>query len=259
MNVSFEKWKEWDAVKCVIGENELIIGISAGPRILSFSFNGGENILYEDHTGFGVADWRLYGGHRFTIAPENEDSYYPDNEQCEIKFEDSTLYISAKQRPDGLTLSLVISESSEGGFYIDHVLVNNGKTDWTGALWAIACVPRTHILTGACDTKQINFWPGTDGSKWRLANGIVSVENGNFRAKAGWYSAAPELKAITRQGAFIISSPDVSTQEYCVDNHSNVEIFVCAYWAELETLSEKLVVNAGDSASHRQRWRFKPA
>ena len=62
MNVSFEKWKDWNAVTCTVGQNTMVIGISAGPRILALRYNDGENILYEDHTGFGAGAWQMHGG-----------------------------------------------------------------------------------------------------------------------------------------------------------------------------------------------------
>lgn len=259
MNVSFERWKNRDAVQCITGENALTIGIATGPRILSFTHNGGENILYEDHTGFSVGAWYMYGGHRFTTAPENEESYYPDNDPCEVKLEGSSVRISAKQRPNGLALSLVINESSQGGFYIDHVLLNTGVTEWEGALWAITCVPRSCKLSGSCESKAINFWPGTDASKWKLADGKVSVEDGDFRGKAGWFCVSPGLTATNRRGEFTIISTDIAAPELCVDNGSNTEIFVCSGWAELETLSEKFLVPPGGSVSHRQHWQIKSA
>jgi hypothetical protein len=257
MNVSFVQWKDWNAVKCVAGENTLIAGISAGPRILSFSYDGGENMLYEDHTGFRVGEWRMYGGHRVTIAPESDASYYPDNEPCEITMADAAIHIAAKQRSNGLVLSLVISESLQG-FCIDHVLVNGGTLDWEGALWAITCVPRAHVLFGMCETSRINFWPGTDASKWKQADGRISVDDGAFRGKTGWYAASPELVAISPQGQLTISSPCISAPGLCVDNGSNTEIFVCPYYAELETLGEKLLVAPGSTIVHRQYWQLKP-
>lgn len=256
MNVRFEKWKDWDAVKCTAGQHTMVIGISAGPRILSFGCDGGENMLYEDQTGFGVGAWRMYGGHRFTIAPEGEDSYEPDNAPCEVAMEDKAIHVTARQRSNGLILSLVISESSQGGFCIDHVLLNNGSMDWEGALWAITCIPRFNVLSGSCKTKRINFWPGTDASRWKQSNGFITVDDGDFRGKAGWYSAAPGLMAIGRSGTFTITSPDQAAPELCVDNGSNVEVFVCAGWAELETLSEKYTIAPGGSATHRQHWQF---
>jgi hypothetical protein len=156
-----------------------------------------------------------------------------------------------------LVLSLVISEASQGGFYIDHVLFNAGVREWEGALWAITGVPRSCKLSGFCTTKAINFWPGTDASKWKLDDGKIKVEDGNFRGKAGWHSVSPELTAISQQGKFTVSSPDITTAELCVDKGSNTEIFVCPGWAELETLSERFLVAPGGSVTHRQHWQFK--
>lgn len=258
MNIRFEKWKNWDTVKCTAGQNELIVGISAGPRILSFSHNGGENQLYEDTTNFGVGEWRMFGGHRFTVAPEDENSYYSDNKPCECRVEGAMLHVSAKQRSDGLILSLLIRASQPGGFWIDHVLLNNGTISWAGALWAITCVPRSNKVTGSCTTDVINFWPDTDASMWKRTNDRMTVKEGNFRGKAGWFSAAPEFTAISPAGRLIISSPDKSVREFCVDNGSNVELFVCPWWVEMETLSEKYVVVPGSSVSHRQHWQLQP-
>jgi len=250
------KWKEWEAVKCVVGPYALIAGISAGPRILSLSYRDGDNLLYEDHTGFGVGEWRLYGGHRFTIAPENADSYYPDNEPCEVIMEDAWVQISARRRSNGLRFSLTIGERQDG-LAIEHVLRNEGSSTWEGALWAITCVPRSNRLLAACSTTAIHFWPGTDSRNWKCHNGQMSVESGNFRGKAGWHCPFPELSAAGPQGKFTISSPDASTPGSCVDNGSNVEMFVCADFAELETLSGKLSLVPGGSASHLQYWRFQ--
>jgi hypothetical protein len=255
MNFTFIKWKEWDAVKCVSNQCELIAGISAGPRILSFSCGNGGNVLYEDDTDFRVGDWRIYGGHRLTTAPENEDSYYPDNEPCDVEMSDTALRISAKQRPDGIRLSMMISNNKEG-FEIRHILENNGKEGWEGALWAIICIPRPAQLFASCATDNIHFWPGTDPAQWQRVNNQMTVKPGNFRGKAGWHSAHPVLTAVQQQGKLVIDSPGSSVREACVDNGCNTEVFVCKDFAELETLSERVSVAPDESASHLQCWRL---
>ena len=54
----------------------MIAVTSFGPRLLSLRFAGGENLLYEDDSGFMVGAWRLQGGHRFTVAPEAEEQHW---------------------------------------------------------------------------------------------------------------------------------------------------------------------------------------
>lgn len=258
MNISRIKWNNWDAVSCAFGHYELITGTSAGPRILSLNYKGSRNILYEDHTDFRVAEWRMYGGHRFTVAPENEDSYYPDNEPCEVDIIDSVLYVKARERPNGIKLSLSISKAATGdGFHIRHTLGNNGAKDWNGALWCITCVPRTAAVFGACDTfSRINFWPGTDPSNWLQSGVQLTVKPGKFRGKAGWFYKRSLLTSV-QQHTFTIANSDTAGKENCVDNGSNTEIFVCADYAELETLSEKMIVKPGGAVSHFQQWRVK--
>jgi hypothetical protein len=62
-----------------------------GPRLLSLRFAGGENQLYEEDSGFMVGAWRLYGGHRFTVAPESEASYAPENKPSQVRVEHGAL------------------------------------------------------------------------------------------------------------------------------------------------------------------------
>lgn len=258
MTIQFIKWKDWEAIECTFDNYELIVGVSAGPRILSFGFKGGKNVLYEDHTNFRVGEWRMYGGHRFTIAPENNESYYPDNEPCDVNITGTSISISQKQRLNGIRLSITISMSAKKeGFDILHTLENDGSANWEGALWAITCVPRSAQLFALCDTSALYFWPGTDTSNWENASEQLTVKPGPFRGKIGWYSKFPELKAIQQQSVFIITNPDLPNPDLCIDNGSNTEIFVCADYAELETLSEKLVVAPRESIHHLQYWRLE--
>lgn len=255
MNISAVRWNGWDAVRCSTDTCELIAGISAGPRILSLRYRGGDNLLYVDDKDFRVGDWRIYGGHRFTTAPENESSYFPDNAPCKVTISDAALKITAPQRPDSIRLSFIITANEEG-FDIEHVLEYHGAEAWEGALWAITCVPRASFMQAACATGAVHFWPDTDPANWEVANGRVSVSAGDFRAKAGWYMEHPELTAIQPAGALSIKSPAAPPADVYVDNGCNVEVFVCANFTELETLSGKLSVQPGASARHHQQWRL---
>lgn len=126
-------------------------------------------------------------------------------------------------------------------------------------MWAITCVPRSARIFASCTTDRIHYWPGTDPAQWQQVNNQLTVNAGNFRGKIGWHSQHPVLTAIQQQGTLVIDSPDLSIPEACVDNGSNTELFVCAAYAELETLSESVLVAAGESASHMQRWRLQPS
>ena len=258
MKFTKKKWNDWEVVKCETGSLEMLIGISAGPRIVSVGQAGGTNLLYKDSTNFQVGDWRIYGGHRLTIAPENADSYYPDNDPCEVEIENSILKVSSKQRSSGIRLSMVVSENAAPGtgFTIKHVIENNGKGDWSGALWAITCVPRSSIISAFCEVPDLHFWPGTDPSNWQQANNHVTIKPGNYRGKAGWYNNHVLLTSKLQEGSLKICSLQASAPN-SFDKSSNVEIFVCPAFVELETLSGDLIVHPGQSASHLQQWQIQ--
>lgn len=259
MTISRIKWGGWDAVKCTTGDSELIAGISAGPRILSLRYRNGDNLLHEDKTDFRVGDWRIYGGHRFSTAPENDESYYPDNAPCAVEIAQDKLLIRAPQRPNGLRLSLLIAAAAgEEGFDIQHILENEGGAAWEGALWAITCVPRAARMIAGCTTQDVHCWPGTDPLNWQVTDGQMTVRPGDFRGKTGWYEAFPRLAAIQPQGTLVIQSPDKVAADDCADNGCNVEIFVCAGFMELETLGGKQWIAPGSRASHVQQWRLFP-
>lgn len=259
MNFKEGTWNNWEVMICTTGELELIVGISSGPRILSLRHIGYENLLYQDTTNFRVGDWRIYGGHRFTVAPETDESYYPDNEPCQTELINSALLIVARERSSGIQLSLLISETDDGGgFDIQHLLNNKGKEEWVGALWAITCVPRSAQVSTTCSTSAINFWPGTDPSNWQQVNQQIMIKPGGFRGKAGWHQAPVSLTALQNQGTLIIQHSEISTPKECVDKGSNVEVFVCPDFIELETLSKQLVIPAGQSGQHLQQWKIFP-
>lgn len=259
MNMTGIKWNGWNAIQCNNGNCELIVGTSAGPRILSLRYKGGANLLYEDKTDFRVGEWRIYGGHRFTTAPENDESYYPDNAPCDVQIDVSAVQITAPRRPNGTRLSLRITQATDGeGFDLEHVLEYQGKGAWTGALWVITCVPRSARMLAACTTSSIHCWPDTDPRNWELVNDRMTVKPGDFRAKAGWYMDHAELTAIQPSGTLIIKATSTALPAEYVDNGSNVEVFVCADFTELETLSEKRRILPGASAQHRQQWRLFP-
>ena len=72
------RWNSW----------ELVAPLEVGPRILRLGPVGGPNLFFEDPAQLGQTGgntWKIYGGHRFWTAPENEDSYTPDNEPVTLK------------------------------------------------------------------------------------------------------------------------------------------------------------------------------
>jgi len=259
MKMQRVRWEDWDAVRCWAGDCELIVGTSAGPRILSVRRGTGPNLLYRDPKDFRVGDWRLYGGHRFTVAPESPASYTPDNEPCTVEATGLQLRVAAPCGPDGTRRALVIGASADGaGFEVRHVLENQGRRDWHGALWAITCVPQAGRVMAPRTHPHVHFWPGTAREHWEIAPEYIAVTPNGLRGKAGWHSDAGWVASVQRDGTLVVHCPEAPRRAACVDDGCNVEVFVCSDYAELETLSGKITLPPAGHATHLQHWRILP-
>lgn len=251
------RWNHWEALRCLGGDCELILGVSAGPRILSFRRCGGPNLLYRDTTDFRVGDWRLYGGHRFTVAPEGDDSYAPDNDPCVVLAGEHDVRVTAPTGPGGTQRVLMIRESRDGaGFDLDHLLVNRSDRSWRGALWAITCVPHTSTVVAPRGNAKLRCWPGSGADQWQVAPRHFAMTPDGSRAKVGWHCPAGWLASLQPGGTFVIHCPSTPAPADCVDDGCNLEVFTCPDYVELETLSGLITLAPGEKAIHRQRWRL---
>jgi hypothetical protein len=257
MNIERVPWGDWDAMRCVAGDCELVVGVSAGPRILSLRRGTGSNLLYHDTTDFRVGDWRLQGGHRFTVAPEGEETYAPDNASCVVETHGQELHVAAPLGKNRTRRLLVISAATDStGFDVRHVLENHGERPWRGALWGITCVPLTGSLVAPFTQPGLRFWPGAEREGWQIAPGHIAMTPNGARTKVGWHSDAGWLASLQREATFVIHCPDASPAHQCVDEGCNLEVFTCADYVELETLSSIVTLSPGELATHRQRWRL---
>ncbi|MCC6231197.1 MAG: hypothetical protein IT580_01035 [Verrucomicrobiales bacterium] len=264
MRIEPIRWQHWDAMRCLTPDCELVVGISAGPRILSLRSGSTPNLLYQDTTDFRVGAWRLHGGHRFTVGPEDATSYHPDNAPCTVDIDiedgDQELRVAAPPGPDGLQRILNITAARDGaGFDLRHQLRNTGHQPWQGALWCITCVPPTGPVLAPVPQQRLRFWPGSDPAPWSFTHGHLVLHPNGSRGKVGWHGEAAWLALLHPAATLVIQGLDSSPREECIDEGCNAEIFTCADYRELETLGGRVGLAPGEETSHRQRWRVLDA
>jgi len=46
MKIEYVAWRNWDAIRCVSRPGEMVVGVSAGPRILSLRFGAVSNLRF---------------------------------------------------------------------------------------------------------------------------------------------------------------------------------------------------------------------
>ncbi|MBI4658067.1 MAG: hypothetical protein HY735_04315 [Verrucomicrobia bacterium] len=264
MRMERVRWEDWDAARCVAGDCEMVVGFSAGPRILSLRHGTSGNLLYRDRQDFRVGNWRLYGGHRFTVAPEGEDTYAADNEPCDVEMRERQLRVAAPLGTNGTRRVLVIGAAADGGagFDIQHVMENHSERVWRGALWGITCVPRAIRVVALRRNANLRFWPGGNNAAFRgnyqLTPEHLVITPDGARGKAGWHSEAGWLASLQAEATLVIHCPEAPPLQDCVDDGCNLEVFTCAEYVELETLSGLVALAPRAHATHLQRWRLLP-
>ncbi len=184
-------YRDWaEAYRCTMGDVELTVVAAMGPRILSLRFSGGENLLHEDAADLRVGEWRLYGGHRFTTAPESASSYVPDNAPCRVTEEDGGLLVVQLSAPDGLEKALRVKAGPGGsGFELAHLLRNTGILPWRGAPWSI---------TGFTAAGRVVVPWGSGSDQWRTQMVRYLVQAGSPYANATSAQWQPEVSHVER-------------------------------------------------------------
>jgi hypothetical protein len=109
-----------------------------GPRIVFFGYIDQQNLFHLTDVDRGVSggdNWRIYGGHRLWLAPENIPlSFYPDNVPVPFTYENGTLKLTQeKESTTGIIKEIQISLSEDSNSVkVLHRLLNGGSTALTG-------------------------------------------------------------------------------------------------------------------------------
>lgn len=259
---------QWgQAYRLTHNDMEMIVVTEIGPRIMSFRLDGGQNVLYEDHVGFHNGDWRLYGGHRFWIAPETVRSFDPDNDPCEVEIEENLLRVL--QRPDVRGLQKIIEiEPDEvgGGFTVRHKVHNRIELLSVGAMWVLTCVVPNRVLVpwGAGSNRwhlnKVQYWSQWAGHKtnvaspqWQQTNDYFLVDPTMEEGKAGVYTERGFMALLRTDETFIKRFAPIVGAEY-PDGGCNVELYTCKHFIEMETLSPLYTYNPGMEYTHTEHW-----
>ena len=141
MNYSEIDFKDYgNCLKIDNGLIEAIITLDVGPRIISFSFIGGKNIMSSNRAAFGRMNDKTYedyyfkgahfenlGGHRLWVSPESyPETYYPDSySRVEYEIKDNTVIVKQKpQTQNGVKLWLEITIGNCNEMEVKHFAKN---------------------------------------------------------------------------------------------------------------------------------------
>lgn len=276
--IESDKYAGLDCVKLSNGMLTLRVTSSLGPRVISLSAKGGENLFAVlPEKKFTHEDGRVYsfiGGHRFWIAPETpEITYLPDDDPVKIKEIDNGISITQRaNQKNGFQkfLDIQFSDSDRNIIYLDHRVRNIGAKPIRLAAWAI-----TQFLPGGIGilpmetepadensflpNRRLIFWPYSDLTSNLITLGDTYVlikaqfEDGAF--KVGYPNPKGWIAYLNNSTLFVKRAVYEPSQSY-FDFESSSECYCNQHFLELETLSPIHYLDPGESVSHLETWEI---
>lgn len=272
-SVSFNGWQH--CYRLTNGDIELIFPTEIGIRIARVGFVGGDNLFAspeEDRGKTGGEDFRLYGGHRFWVAPEHPYlTYEPDNSPITVEPFDTFVRLT---QPTGSRSQLqkqidIYPIPEKQRFTLVHRLFHRGTEPVEGALWALSVMAQTGMgilplpergehPRDLLPASTLTLWTYTDlsDSRWTFGQRFIRLQqdpNRPLPQKLG--ASVPDGWAAYQLGGTVfIKTFRPHTGSNYPDNNCSVELFTNGDMLELETLSTLYPIEPGQTYEHIEHW-----
>jgi hypothetical protein len=257
---------------------ELLVTLDVGPRVISFKRHGEDNVFYQDPLSLGLSggdQFRLYGGHRFWVAPEDKlKTYSPDNHKvtCDITQSQVTLTSPFETGYNVQKQIIIRPASNHNSIEIVHQLTNTGtETLKDVSIWALSVMreggkgiiplpPKLSHTEKVLPHYPIVMWPYSDMNdpRYKWMRHFITVYQDNSTTEpqkmglfntAGW--AAYLYKNILFHKRF---SANTTPGNVYPDMGCNFELFTNEAFLELESLSQLVTLEPGQSCKHGEIW-----
>lgn len=275
--------------KCVCIDNgamELYVTVDIGPRIIKLNLKGKDNMMFCDESRSILRDasvvsdmfgegsvWYIYGGHRFWLSPEKyPETYYPDNEPVTYIVDGNKFTFHApKQRFTGWQESMILEvDENDAKVSVKHVLVNMSDRTQKASVWGIKVTDKGGVAyikqakedTGLLSNRNLVVWPYSD-----LTDNRFCMDNEYFilkqdtKAKNAFKFGTNNTNGVTlcvnHETVFKITAEYVKGAEY-PDYGSSSELYSCADFLEVETLSPLYTLKPGEVCEHVEKWELIP-
>ena len=273
MQISVKNISRWGRVLWLCNDAvEIGVALDFGIRVVHLSCIGCENLFYVQPAdlsdGFITDDgWKLHGGHRIWMAPESDDSYYPDN-----------VPVSWEVTPDGVLITqdvdpilqirkrLHISFLTDGGIELEQSIKNVSDQPLDGASWGVNTLDGGGVAVinftnndkkGYTPHRVVSLWSDTNLHDPRLSFDKLALTARHMPLedylKIGLYCI--EGKAVfENKGQRMTLLFDSAPLASYPDNGCNFELYMCKEFMELETMGTKAHLLPGESTSHKETW-----
>jgi hypothetical protein len=260
---------------------ELVVTADVGPRIISYRFRNGENLLHQvkqDLGKTGGSEFRLYGGHRLWASPEVERTYYPDNAHVVVTLHGNAMRFTGQPEdlPPGTYLQkeMEVELATTGSqVRITHRITNHDKHSTQLAPWSptmmrsqgrvilplsqrVAMDKDHYLPVGA-----FGIWSFTDFAdpRWVLGTSFIQLRQdsnptGRFKEQMGGIYNPAGWGAYFRESHLFVKRAAVISGAHYADFGCNFEVFTNREFIELETLGPLVELQPGQTVEHEERW-----
>ena len=256
------------------GEVELVVTSDVGPRIIRYGYVGGQNLfveLEEDLGQTGGDSWRLYGGSRLWVAPEDAVySYGADNDPVEIEVSGNKLVAQAPVEHTGVQKGIEVELADQGTeVRVRYVLANRTIWPLRIATWVLTMMNRggvgittlpprgTHPEVLAPTNPLIVFaFTNMSDPRWTWLEKYIALRQdpGNSDPeKIGLFNPKTRGAYLLNGELFVKKFEALPGEEY-PDMGSSFEAFTNERFLELETLGPMRVLRPDESVDHLEVW-----
>lgn len=261
-----------EAVSLTNGQqDELILLTGVGPRIISCRPHGSDNVFYVNERdlqqGPGSTDWHVYGGTRLWTSPENQLSYAPDNDPCEITGDGDAVTCASSVPSIGLTKSISV-EPRKQSFLVTYRLANASPYPLSAGLWALTCMKPAddsaiYLPWGdrsEWEVKDMKYWRRWLGSEtdvqspqWQPTNHFFVVRPIGETGKIGFANRYGFMLFRSGSVSFVKRAGYIRAAVY-PDGGCSTEVYTSDVFYELESLSPLYELQPGMELAHTEEW-----
>jgi hypothetical protein len=286
--VPYSGWK--NNLRLSNGDAELVVTLEAGPRIISYRLKDGKNVFkeYPDQLGkSGESDWKIRGGHRLSIAPEDSRrSYAPDNGPVTSQVLDKSIgLIRVTAAPDpanGIVKEMDILLAAKGSrVKVTHRIKNVGSKPIEVSPWAVTVLapggveiipepprkayPKDSSQASVADyapDRSIVFWPYFSFLNQGWNFGVKYITLWPSLTKQGPKYGPTKVGMCHRMGwVAYLNDGDLFVKRFnheegkrYPDGGCNLETFANADMLDIESLGPVVKLEPGGATEHVETW-----
>jgi hypothetical protein len=281
--VEYRGWK--NNLRISNGDAELIVTLDVGPRVISYKLAEGKNVFknYDEMMGgTGEAEWKIRGGHRLWVGPEDTTrTYAPDNGPVAYKVLGPGR-VRFTQPPDayGLQKEIEVELAPSGSrVALKHRVTNVGQAETRLAVWALSVmapggveviplppkrphpgdVKNARSAADFAPNQLLVLWPFFDFKDPRFSFGTrfltLRHDPGRGATKIGLAHRGGAVGYLNG-GTLFVKRFEFREGRTYPDHGVNFETYTDQDMLEVETLAPLTRLAPRDSAEHLETWEL---